>query len=102
MTGSDDGRVWDDDFWSLNLPLQMWPGKDGFRVLNYMPRKERCSNLGEPVSASDLPAFCERTAKVLDNLAVLFRALGRGEIGYIYYPDQPIDEARREHAGADR
>lgn len=90
---------WGGLFWAYNLPLQMWgtadDGKadDSWRVLNYMPRKERCQYLESSVTKEELPQFCQNTALILRNLADLFEALGRGEINHIYYPDQLLPEA---------
>ena len=88
---------WPDIFWSYNLPLQMWPtdaeGEEAWRVLNYMPRKERIQSLAELVTKAELPQFCKNTAAVLRNLAELFEALGEGKIKTIYYPDEKVEEA---------
>lgn len=86
---------WPTIFWAYNLPLQMWGNaKNGWRVLNYMPRKERCQYLESSVTKEELPQFCQNTALILRNLAELFEALGRGEIKTVYYPDELLSEAK--------
>lgn len=85
---------WNGLFWAYNLPLQMWGNdEDGWRVLNYMPRKERCQYLESSVTKEELPQFCKNTAMILRNLADLFETLGRGEIKLVYYPDELPAEA---------
>lgn len=85
---------WRKDFWVYNLALQMWPNQGGgARILNYMPRRERCVELETPVIAADLPAFCRNNAKVLRNLADLFDAMAEGKIDTIYYPDETVEAA---------
>lgn len=105
-------KEWGELYWAYNMPLQMWgDAEEGWRVVNYMPRKEMCCGLDEPVTAEELPQFCQNASARLRNLALLFEALGRGEIGYIYYPDKTVDEARadfqkeiakRESSGANK
>lgn len=80
-------------YWAFNLPLQMWDGDNGWQVLNYMPRRERCEYLDERVPASELKPFCTKAASVLRNLADLFEALGDRKIDHVYYPDQLVEEA---------
>lgn len=80
-------------YWAFNMPLQMWKGDDGWRVLNYMPRKEYCQFLDERVPESELKPFCLKAASVLRNLADLFDALGDRKIDVIYYPDELVAEA---------
>lgn len=60
-----------------------------------MPRKERCSFIEEEITEEELPVFCKNTAIILRNLASLFEALGEGEIKTIYYPDETIEEAKK-------
>lgn len=84
---------WNGLYWAYNLPLQMWHSEEGWRVLNYMPRKERCQNLEELVTKEELPQFCQNTATILRNLADLFELLGKGEINHVYYPDESPEEA---------
>lgn len=84
---------WPAGFWSMNLPLQMWPVDEGWRVLNYMPRKEKAAFLEANVSKEDVPAFCKNTSAVLRNLADLFDLLGEGRIDTIYYPDESPEDA---------
>lgn len=97
---------WEDIYWGMNLPLQMWPtGGDEmgnanapkeWRVLNYMPRKESCKGLESTVTEAELPQFCKNTAIILRNLANLFEALGERKIDTIYYPDQTVEEAMKK------
>ena len=85
-------------YWSYNCPLQMWPQHEnpedekskivGWRVVNYMPRKERCQDLGEEISPDELKNFCDNAAIILKNLAERFEKLGNREIDIIYYPDE--------------
>ncbi len=43
-------------YWAYNLPLQMWRGDDGWRVVNYMPRKESVVSLDQRVTKEQLPS----------------------------------------------
>lgn len=91
-------KEWEGIFWGFNLPLQMWPvNSTTWRVLNYMPRRERCQNLEALVTKEELPQFCKNTAIVLRNLAELFELLGKGEIDTIYYPDKLPEEAKEDY-----
>ena len=94
----------DSIYWSYNCPLQMWPVTEdpedenskvlGWRVVNYMPRKESCSDMGdELVSKDELKTYCNNASKVLRNLASLFDALAENRIDTIYYPDEQIKPA---------
>lgn len=84
----------DKGFWAFNCPVQMFPLDNGtWRILNYMPRKERIVELGKTVTKEELPGFCKNTAHILRNLANLFDALGDGKIDTIYYPDEKVEEA---------
>lgn len=86
--------TWDETYWAFNCPLQMWGNaKEGWRVLNYMPRKEACKNLDEIVTLDEMPQFCRNSANILRNLAALFDTMADGKIDYIYYPDQSPEEA---------
>jgi len=88
---------WDGVFWGYNMPLQFWRQSDGTaRVLNYMPRKERCAYLDKSVSKDDMQRCCVNTAKILRNLASLIEAFGRGELDTVYYPDEWLLEAVRQ------
>jgi len=97
MKGLEYTNKYDHIYWAYNLPLQMMAvNKDrddddseiiGWRILNYMARKERCVFLDELVSKEELPVICKNTAAVLRNLANQFEALAEGKIKYIYYPD---------------
>jgi hypothetical protein len=90
----EDQERFDKLFWSYNCPLQMWPTEDGtWRVLNYMPRKERIATFDDRVTKEELPSFCKNTARILRNLAGLFDALAVGKIDLIYYPDKDLDVA---------
>ena len=81
-------------YWGLNCPLQMWgDAKSGWRVVNYMPRRETCGELDERITEKEMPQFCKNTASILRNLADLFDAMADGKIDYIYYPDKSIAEA---------
>ena len=85
---------WDTGYWAFNCPLQMWGNaKDGWRVVNYMPRKERCSELDERVTVDEMPQFCRNASARLRNLASLFDAMADGKIDMIYYPDEVVEEA---------
>lgn len=93
---------WDKHFWGMNVPVQFWKRDDDpdydeptYNVVNYMPRKAACCDL-EPITQSELPAFCQNSAAVLRNLADLIEALGRGEIDHVYYADQDLEEAKRK------
>lgn len=86
-------KEWDELYWAYNFPVQMWKTDDGeHSVVNYMPRKETCCTMETRVTAKELPVFCENAAKRLRNLALLFEALGRGDIDTIYYPDETVAE----------
>jgi len=88
---------WNELYWAYNCPLQMWPDDDGsWRVVNYMPRKERCDSIDELVTREEMPQFCRNAAARLRNLAVLFDAMAEGKIDYIYYPDKELSEAIKE------
>lgn len=94
-------------YWAYNLPLQIYPIHEDpddettpivdHEILNYMARRSRCTEIlltgdamsGEPV---DLGAYCERAARVLENLADQFRKYGRGEINIVYYPDSGMSD----------
>jgi hypothetical protein len=81
-----------DDFFRYNLPIQVMPG-DGMevRVLLYMPRKERLSDLVDLDEV--LPEgmtreqFFSRTADIYENLAKLMRHAATVPRSYVYYPD---------------
>ena len=85
-------------YWSYNVPLQMWPTNEdpedeeskiiGWRVLNYMPRKERCCDLDEIITPDEMPAYCKNAAKLLRNLADRFDKMANKEIDNIYYHDE--------------
>jgi hypothetical protein len=91
-------------YWSYNLPLQAWPRREddedenspivGYRILNYMPRKERCESLEieELLGEQTQEEFFEAAADHLENLAKLFRNLAKKEIDTIYYPDKGMEK----------
>ena len=56
----------------------------GYRVLNYMPRKEACNSLEQIVSEDELKPFCHNAAAILRNLDL------------IYYADKSVDEAKKD------
>ena len=88
---------WGSLYWAYNCPLQMWQrSKDTWRVLNYMPRKEDCDTMDEPVTREEMPQFCRNAAIRLRNLAKLFDAMAEGKIDYIYYPDKDVEKAIAE------
>jgi len=81
-------------YWSYNCPLQMWHcDNNTWRVINYMPRKERIATLDKHITREELPNFCEHAARTLRNLADLFDALADGRIDNIYYPDEKVEDA---------
>ena len=85
---------WNGLYWAYNCPLQMWKdGERGWRVVNYMPRKETCDSIDERVTAEEMPQFCKNAAAVLRNLATLFELMADGKIDHIYYPDKDPDIA---------
>ena len=92
-------------YWSYNLPLQLWAEHNeddateegpvsGYRVLNYMPRRERCETLRleELIGEQTREEFLEQTALTLENLARLFRAAKQDPNLTIYYPDEGMDK----------
>jgi hypothetical protein len=103
--GSDSSRcstvtpteAWNELYWAYNVPLQMWgDAETGWRVVNYMPRKESCLSLEERVTKEEMPQFCRNAAIRLRQLAVLFEAMADGKIDIIYYPDEPLEDAIKE------
>ena len=85
---------WGGLYWSYNVPLQMWGNATtGWRVVNYMPRKESCVSLDEKVTEKEMPQFCRNASARLRNLAALFDAMANGKIDYIYYPDKDVGKA---------
>ena len=88
-------------YWAYNLPLQVWPkheeGEDedassiiGWRILNYMPRKERVQecDLDEIIEDQTREEFFESAALHLENLARLMREAGKNPALIVYYPDE--------------
>jgi len=90
-------------YWSYNLPLQVWPKHAnpddpespviGARVLNYMPRKERCESfdLEELLDEQTREEFFESTAQHLENLARLMREAGKDPAKTVYYHDAGME-----------
>lgn len=89
-------------YWTFNLPLQLWPenGEDeegpvtGYRILNYMPRRERCETLRLEDCLGDQTKeeYLEQAALVFENLAKLFRQAKKNPEYHIYYPDETPEE----------
>lgn len=95
-------KNFDEIYWSYNLPLQLWAiqensdGKDideseqssikEWGCLNYMPRKEAVSDLGEYIGQDEIGPVCRNTIKILQNLIEKFKELESGKINHIYYP----------------
>lgn len=87
-------------YWAYNLPLQVWPrhrdpdDEDspviGWRVLNYMPRKERCEDLdlAEILGEQTREEFFESAARHLENLARLMREAAADTEKHVYYHDE--------------
>ena len=99
MEGIIPTEEWNNIYWDFNLPLQMWPLPNGnWRVVNYMPRHQRCEEMEQEVTEAELPQFCKNAATVLRNLANLFDTLAEKKINVIYYPDQDVDDAIKEYA----
>lgn len=90
-------------YWSFNLPLQVWPEHAdpedenspviGTRIVNYMPRKERCCDLDlEDVQGEQTrEEFFETAALHLENLARLMRVAGKDPSAHVYYHDAGMD-----------
>lgn len=87
-------------YWAYNLPLQVSPiRKDdedesssivGYRILNYMPRKERCEilDIEDVIGEQTQEEFFESAAQHFENLAKQFRKLAKKEIDTVYYHDE--------------
>ena len=74
-------------FWAYNLPVQLWTNDEGeVKCLIYMPRKERCVMLDEPIGKDELKTLCKNTAEKLRDLAIQFDKFEDIEDGCIYYP----------------
>lgn len=92
-------------YWSFNLPLQVWPEHEdddenkpivGCRILNYMPRKERCVllNLEEVLGEEQTrEEFFEDAARHLENLARLFREAKNNPAATVYYHDEGMEDS---------
>lgn len=78
-------------YWSYNLPLQIWPSEEGCpeRILNYMPRKERCEviELSELLGEQTREEFLNTAATYLENLGRLMRAAAADPTLMVYYHD---------------
>ncbi|AYW60736.1 TPA: hypothetical protein P6M77_001511 [Pseudomonas aeruginosa] len=91
-------------YWAFNLPLQVWPiHKDeddessaitDFRILNYMPRKERICEvyLSEVIGEQSREEFLETAALHFENLARLFRSSKSDPGKHIYYHDDGMEK----------
>ena len=81
---------------NYNLPLQAWREEDGsIRVLNYMPRRERCNNLDLSELKDD--GIVEKdyfygVSVNLINLAILFAEFAEGKRYHVYYHDEDLDK----------
>lgn len=87
-------------YWAYNMPLQVWPKHQdpddenspivGARVLNYMPRKERCedSDLSDLLGEQTREEFFESAALHLENLARLMREAAKDPALLVYYHDK--------------
>ena len=94
----------DKTYWTYNLPLQVWPKHEdpedentpvvGARILNYMPRKERCCELEleEVLEGETREEFFENAAMRLENLAKLMRKAGKDPAMCVYYHDEGMEE----------
>lgn len=91
-------------YWAYNLPLQVWPKHQdpddetspvvGARVLNYMPRKERCEDcdLDDLLGEQTREEFFMTAALHLENLARLMREAAADPSKLIYYHDAGMGE----------
>ena len=90
-------------YWSYNLPLQLWPHHAdpedetseliGYRILNYIPRKEKCVTIDldeDILNGQTDEEFFIKAAEVLENLARLFRKAAVIPGTTIYYPDEEV------------
>lgn len=88
-------------YWEYNLPLQIWPTRDDdketspefpatqWRVLNYMPRRERCETIDlddETLGEQTREEFLETAAETLELLAKQMRAAAADPNLHVYYP----------------
>lgn len=91
-------------YWDYNLPLQYWPRFEneeeesgnviGSRILNYMPRKERCCEMSSDddyLGEQTHEEFFECAAKHCENLARLFRNVAKDPSAHVYYHDEGMD-----------
>jgi hypothetical protein len=81
-------------YWSFNLPLQMLPYGDDYRILNYMPHRGSIAflNMSDVLGDQTKEEFCEQAALTLENLARLFRQLHQNKVNLIYYPDEGMNK----------
>lgn len=91
-------------YWAYNLPLQVWPNHEDmddesspitdYRILNYMPRKERTFEvlLSELLGDQTREEFLETAALHLENLAKLFREAISDPNKCIYYHDDGMEK----------
>lgn len=86
----------DNCYWVYNLPLQVWfdEESDDARIVNYMPRKERCCEiqLSEVIGNQSKEEFFSQAAFYFDNLARLMREAAAGSKVDIYYHDQGVNK----------
>jgi hypothetical protein len=90
-------------YWGYNLPLQVWPKHAdpedenspviGARILNYMPRKERCCELEleEVMGEQSREEFFECAALRFENLARLMREAAKNPAMHVYYHDSGLE-----------
>lgn len=93
-----------DLYWAYNLPLQVWPKHEDkydettpiieTRILNYMPRKERCVmlDLEECIGDQTREEFFETAARHLENLAKLMREAAQDQEVVVYYHDDGMEK----------
>lgn len=91
-------KIHDDIYWAYNVPLQMWSKHknpddkkskiEGWRVLNYMPRRQKCKFMDKTITPEEMPKYCKNAAKLLRNLADRFDKMAKNEIDNIYYHDE--------------
>lgn len=81
-------------FFAYNLPLQVRvSGEGSLSILNYMPRREALCwlDLDECLDGQSRAEFFEETARVLENLARLMRAVDGDADPFVYFPDEDMD-----------
>lgn len=89
--GPPPGSDW---YWTYNLPLQAFARDDGsVDYLNYMPRRESCTQPDESIPKEQRREFFTTAAEKLENLAKLMRLFADGKIDNVYYHDEDPDKA---------